>query len=73
MKFTLSLAAASILVASTAYAQSYPSEPVTLVVPYGPGGASDLAGRALAESAREYLDNLSRSSIIGAGGMTGVM
>ena len=55
MKFTLSLAAASILVASTAYAQSYPSEPVTLVVPYGPGGASDLAGRALAESAREYL------------------
>ncbi|MBS3668134.1 Bug family tripartite tricarboxylate transporter substrate binding protein [Vreelandella boliviensis] len=72
MKLTFSLAAATLLAASTAYAQSYPSEPVTLVVPYGPGGASDLAGRALAESAREYLGQpITVVNQAGAGGMTG--
>ena len=33
----------------------YPSMPVTLVAPYGPGGASDLAARALAAAAPTYL------------------
>ena len=72
MKLTLSLAAASLLAASTAYAQSYPAEPVTLVVPYGPGGASDLAGRALAEAARDYLgEPVTVVNQSGAGGMSG--
>ena len=72
MKFTFSLAAATLIAASTTYAQNYPSDPVTLVVPYGPGGASDLAGRALAESASEYLGQpVTVVNQAGAGGMTG--
>jgi tripartite-type tricarboxylate transporter receptor subunit TctC len=72
MKRALSLAAATLLVTCTANAQSYPSEAVTLVVPYGPGGASDLAGRALAESAREFLgEPITVVNQSGAGGMTG--
>ena len=39
---------------ATAQANSYPEKAITLVVPYGAGGASDLAGRALAETARSY-------------------
>ncbi|PAU79470.1 Bug family tripartite tricarboxylate transporter substrate binding protein [Halomonas salipaludis] len=72
MKRALSLAAATLLVSCAANAQSYPSESVTLVVPYGPGGASDLAGRALAESAREFLgEPITVVNQSGAGGMTG--
>ncbi len=33
----------------------YPSKPVELVAPYGPGGASDLASRTLASVAPQYL------------------
>lgn len=72
MKRALSLAAATLMVICTANAQNYPSKPVTLVVPYGPGGASDLAGRALAESAREFLGQpITVVNQPGAGGMTG--
>jgi len=72
MKRTLSLAAVTLMVTCAANAQSYPSESVTLVVPYGPGGASDLAGRALAESAREFLgEPVTVVNQSGSGGMTG--
>ena len=36
-------------------AQEYPTKPVALVVPFGPGGESDLIGRALSSVAMEYL------------------
>lgn len=72
MKRALSLAIATLMVSCAANAQSYPSESVTLVVPYGPGGASDLAGRALAESAREFLgEPVTVVNQSGAGGMSG--
>ncbi|MFX0543337.1 Bug family tripartite tricarboxylate transporter substrate binding protein [Roseovarius sp. S4756] len=66
------IAVAAAMVAGTAQAQDYPDQAVTLVVPYGPGGASDLAGRALAESARDYLGQpITVQNKPGAGGMTG--
>lgn len=58
--------------AGAAMAADYPEKAVTLVVPYGPGGASDLAGRALSESAKPYLGQpVTVVNKPGAGGMNG--
>ena len=47
------LALAAILMASSvvtpALAQSFPTRPVTMVLPFGPGGATDAIGRTVAE------------------------
>lgn len=60
------------LVAGAALAGDYPDKAVTLVIPYGPGGASDLAGRALSESASPYLGQpVTVVNKPGAGGMNG--
>jgi len=68
----ISLAVAAVFVMGTASAQDYPSGPVTLVVPYGPGGASDLAGRALSQTAKSYLgEPITVINKPGAGGMNG--
>lgn len=39
----------------TVMAQEYPDRPITMVVPYGPGGASDLSARMIAGAAPTYL------------------
>jgi tripartite-type tricarboxylate transporter receptor subunit TctC len=39
----------------TAEAQDFPTKPVTLIAPYGPGGTFDLTGRALVSVAVDYL------------------
>ncbi|WP_170418820.1 Bug family tripartite tricarboxylate transporter substrate binding protein [Ruegeria atlantica] len=55
-----------------ASAQDYPSKPVTLVVPYGPGGAADLAARTLSTEAPDYLgENILVVNKTGAGGVVG--
>lgn len=51
----LILATAAATLAAPSWAQTYPSRPVRLVVPYPPGGPLDLAARALAEAMREPL------------------
>ena len=36
-------------------AEKYPSRPITLIVPYAPGGASDLASKVVADKVSEFL------------------
>lgn len=43
------------LSAAVSQASEYPSKPITLVAPYGPGGASDLHARIVAGAAPAYL------------------
>lgn len=43
------------LLAVSAYAQEYPSRPVRMVVPFGPGGASDFVARAIQPKLMELL------------------
>jgi tripartite-type tricarboxylate transporter receptor subunit TctC len=52
---TAALAALSFAAAAPAFAQAYPSKPVTLLVPYAPGGATDIIGRVIAEELSQTL------------------
>lgn len=56
----------------SATAQSYPTRPVTLVVPFPAGGATDAIGRILQESMSQTLgQQLVIENVGGAGGMIG--
>jgi len=43
------------LTAGIAAAQEYPSEPITLIVPYSPGGNGDITSRFIADQASEIM------------------
>ncbi len=51
----VALAAAAACMAGPAWAQSYPDKPVKLVVPFPPGGSTDVMGRVLARKLGEVL------------------
>lgn len=67
---TYLLAAAAILLPTIGHA--FPDGPVTLIVPYNPGGSSDVVTRVLAEGLERQLGNtVVVKNVAGAGGALG--
>jgi tripartite-type tricarboxylate transporter receptor subunit TctC len=63
---------ASLLFASSAFAQDWPARPVTMIVPYAAGGPVDTVGRVMAQGLSEALgQQVIVENVGGAGGMTG--
>jgi tripartite-type tricarboxylate transporter receptor subunit TctC len=55
-----------------AWAQAYPTRPVTIIVPFAPGGATDVVGRIVAEYLSRTLgQQFVIENVAGAGGTTG--
>ena len=72
--FALAVASALAIIgaAGTASAQSWPTRPVTMVVPFAAGSSSDTAGRVLAVGLSEALgQQVVIENVGGGGGMTG--
>ncbi len=66
------LTAVSLITCASLAQADYPSKPVTLISPYGPGGAADLAARNLAAVVPEYLGtNVVVTNRTGAAGVVG--
>src|SRR5687767_7073985 len=64
--------AALILAVPTFAQEAYPSRPIRLVVPYAPGGVSDITGRIVAQKMTELLGQpMVVENRAGAGGMLG--
>jgi tripartite-type tricarboxylate transporter receptor subunit TctC len=62
----------SVVSLSAASAAEYPSKPITLVAPYGAGGASDMASRTMASVLPGYIGQpVMVVNRTGAGGITG--
>jgi tripartite-type tricarboxylate transporter receptor subunit TctC len=71
---TIAVALAAVSVIGGASAQTYPSRPVTMVVPLAPGGSTDTIGRIIAEGMRPSLGQpVIVENTPGAGGATGVL
>jgi tripartite-type tricarboxylate transporter receptor subunit TctC len=68
----LALALATALSPSAAQAQAYPSRPITMIVPFAPGGSSDIIARIVAEEMSVVLkERIVIENVAGAGGANG--
>jgi tripartite-type tricarboxylate transporter receptor subunit TctC len=66
-------AVAALVAGTPAAAQTWPVRPLTMVVPFGAGGATDVMARALAPRLSELLgQQVIVENVTGAGGMSGV-
>ncbi len=72
-KFTrLAVATAALLAGSIAFAQQYPSKPITMVVPFSAGGPTDTVARLLAQAMnKEIKQQVLVENVGGAGGTVG--
>jgi tripartite-type tricarboxylate transporter receptor subunit TctC len=66
------LPAASLMTSRRAWAQAYPSRPVRVIVPYAPGGPTDVCARLIAQRLSEQLGKqFYVENVAGAGGNIG--
>src|SRR3954468_25025082 len=66
------IALAAALLAPSAQAETWPSRPITMVVPYAAGGTADPVGRVLAAGLSQALgQQVIVENVGGAGGMAG--
>jgi tripartite-type tricarboxylate transporter receptor subunit TctC len=73
MRLTLLAFGAVLAHGATTQAQVYPSRPITIVVPYAAGGATDTIGRVMAERMRSSLGQpVIVEDVTGAGGTIAV-
>jgi tripartite-type tricarboxylate transporter receptor subunit TctC len=71
-KLVLALAATAMM-AGAAQAQSYPSRPVTMIVPFAAGGPTDIVARIVGEHMSKTLgQQIVVENVAGAGGTTGI-
>src|SRR5262245_1784139 len=72
MKSKIILGVAGLLLATQAFAQAWPNKPIRLMVPFPPGGSTDIVARIVAQKLSE---RLGQSIVIenrgGAGGTLG--
>ena len=72
-KYWIALSLTILAGVAGAQAQTYPSRPITLVVPFPPGGSTDAAARIMAERMRAPLGQpIVIENVGGAGGSIGV-
>jgi tripartite-type tricarboxylate transporter receptor subunit TctC len=68
----IAVAAIAALVSAVAVAQDYPSKPITLIVPWPAGGSTDIAMRAIADSASKFIGQpIAVDNKAGGGGTVG--
>ena len=71
-RLTLGALVVGLMLFATAQAQTFPSKPLRLVVPFGPGGSSDVVARIMADGATEALGQpMLIENVPGAGGNIG--
>ncbi len=72
-KTLLGAAAALALWTGAAFAQAYPTKPVTVIVPFAAGGPTDVIARIVGEHMSKTLgQQLVIENVVGAGGTTGI-
>src|SRR5450755_4190552 len=72
-KFVVAVALAISASIAGVQAETFPSRPITLVVPFPPGGSTDIAARIMAERVRGPLgQSVIVENVGGAGGSIGV-
>ena len=65
--------AASLAAAAISFAQPWPSRPITIIVPFAPGGPTDTLARLMSEPMRKFLgQTVVVENVTGAGGSIGV-
>jgi len=72
LRFGATLLAGTVLMASGAFAQDYPTKPITVIVPFAAGGPTDTVSRLIAEALSEDLgQQVLVQNVGGAGGTLG--